>query len=79
MGRQFDIEHWLPPAYAALCTRKSFLTLEEAKRLDVDTIIRISQIREAIRYPAGFNRPEDGILQLVKREFDLDDDPFSSL
>ncbi|KAH7338057.1 hypothetical protein B0J17DRAFT_660599 [Rhizoctonia solani] len=48
-AREFDINEWLVPAHVRLCKREEHLSFEEARKLQVDSVLMISQIREKHR------------------------------
>jgi hypothetical protein len=52
-AREFDIKEWLMPAHVQLCRRDEFLSTEEARKLEVDSVLMISRIRE--QYRSGGN------------------------
>ncbi|CAE6479378.1 unnamed protein product [Rhizoctonia solani] len=45
-AREFDIKEWLAPAHIRLCQREEPLSTEEARKLQVDSTIMISRMRE---------------------------------
>jgi len=49
LARTYSIDHWVVPALSALCERKAPLTLSEARQMDVEDIILVATVREAIR------------------------------
>jgi len=53
LGRRHNILNWLPDAYQAVCERPDALTLEEAKLLGMEDVVKISSLRQDIR-PNGF-------------------------
>ncbi|KZP33840.1 hypothetical protein FIBSPDRAFT_678875, partial [Athelia psychrophila] len=46
LGRKYGVDKWLSDAYEAVCRRDMPLTLEEGRRLGVDDVIRINNIRQ---------------------------------
>ncbi|CAE6450618.1 unnamed protein product [Rhizoctonia solani] len=48
-AREFDIKEWLAPAHIHLCEREEPLNTEEARKLDVDSVLIISRMREKHR------------------------------
>ncbi|CAE6436042.1 unnamed protein product, partial [Rhizoctonia solani] len=50
-AREFDLNEWFAPAYIRLYQREQHLTIEEAKKLEVESILLISHMRE--RYRSG--------------------------
>ncbi|KAH7338067.1 hypothetical protein B0J17DRAFT_562105, partial [Rhizoctonia solani] len=45
-AREFDIKEWLAPAFIRLCQREERLTIEEARKLEVDSVLMVSHMRE---------------------------------
>ncbi|EUC67584.1 BTB domain protein [Rhizoctonia solani AG-3 Rhs1AP] len=52
-AREFGIEEWLVPAYTQLCQREERLSVEEARKLEVDSVLMISHLREQYRSMSG--------------------------
>ncbi|CAE7127700.1 unnamed protein product [Rhizoctonia solani] len=50
-AREFDIQGWLAPAYKNLCQRSEPITIAEARKLGIDSLLLISHIREQFRPP----------------------------
>ncbi|CAE7145560.1 unnamed protein product [Rhizoctonia solani] len=48
-AREFNIKEWLVPAYTRLCQREERLSVEEARKLEVDSVLMISHVREQPR------------------------------
>ncbi|CUA75513.1 Plexin-A2 [Rhizoctonia solani] len=48
-AREFDIQEWLVPAYTRLCQRDEAPSAEEARKLEVDSVLFIMLIRERYR------------------------------
>ncbi|EUC54321.1 BTB domain protein, partial [Rhizoctonia solani AG-3 Rhs1AP] len=48
-AREFDIKEWLAPAFVRLCQREERLNVEEARKLEVDSVLMISHMREQHR------------------------------
>ncbi|CAE6450646.1 unnamed protein product [Rhizoctonia solani] len=48
-AREFNIKEWLAPAYIRLCEREELLTTEEARKLQVDSVLLIWRMREQNR------------------------------
>ncbi|KAL5633905.1 hypothetical protein ACGC1H_005933 [Rhizoctonia solani] len=48
-AREFDIKEWLAPAHIRLCQRDDHLSIEEARKLEVDSVLMISRLREQHR------------------------------
>src|SRR5882762_2998724 len=51
LAHAYDIDEWLLPAYSSLCQRAEPLTTEEGRRIGVDDVVLISQVRECMRGP----------------------------
>ena len=60
---------WLLPKYVQFCTRLEPLRLVEGRLLGLETVIKISMLRENMRYKSNFNRSLDTIVSLVKYVF----------
>ena len=71
LGHQYDVVDWLVPAYTALCERREPLTLEEGRKLGVDLVVMIGQVRDKIRYVSNLNRDHDTIVKFVQHVFKL--------
>ncbi|KAJ3753976.1 hypothetical protein EV360DRAFT_52505 [Lentinula raphanica] len=69
LGHKYDVSEWLLPHYISLCSRDEPLTLQEGRKLGVDTVITINQIRSQIRYRSNLNRHQDAIAELVQSVF----------
>ncbi|CAE6344995.1 unnamed protein product [Rhizoctonia solani] len=52
-AREFDIKEWLAPAHIRLCQRDDYLSIEEARKLQVDSVLMISRMREQHRTPSN--------------------------
>ncbi|KAH7338055.1 hypothetical protein B0J17DRAFT_628618 [Rhizoctonia solani] len=52
-AREFNIKEWLVPAYTRLCQREEHLSVAEARKLEVDSVLMISQVREQNRGQKG--------------------------
>ncbi|KDN37627.1 hypothetical protein RSAG8_10032, partial [Rhizoctonia solani AG-8 WAC10335] len=48
-AREFDIKEWLVPALVRLCKRDAVLSIEEARKLELDSILLIWRMREQHR------------------------------
>ncbi|CAE6439425.1 unnamed protein product [Rhizoctonia solani] len=48
-AREFNIKEWLTPAHIRLCKREEHLSIEEARKLQIDSVLMISQMREKHR------------------------------
>jgi hypothetical protein len=71
LGRRHEITEWLVDAYTAVCERSSALTLEEAKRLGLDDVVKISFLRQEIRTSAF--RLARASVDVVSTTFGLDE------
>lgn len=69
VGKQFDVQGWLGPAYMDLCIREQPLSLQEGQKLGIDDVIEIYRLRSLIRYNGNLNRHPDSIWTLVRQEF----------
>ncbi|KDQ59052.1 hypothetical protein JAAARDRAFT_108596, partial [Jaapia argillacea MUCL 33604] len=49
LGREYDISDWLRDAYIAVCERREPITLEEARRLGLEEVVKISKARHELR------------------------------
>jgi hypothetical protein len=49
LAHAYDVQRWLMPAYSALCERKEPLSKEEGRRIGVDDVVLIHQVRECMR------------------------------
>jgi hypothetical protein len=52
IGRKYNIEHWLRPAYEAICEREEWLSEAEGERLGLRDVLRIGRARQLLRAPA---------------------------
>jgi len=48
LANKYDIKDWLVPAYMELCTRTEELTMEEGKKLGVEAVIGVAQLRSQL-------------------------------
>jgi hypothetical protein len=46
LGRKYGIEHWLGPAYQAICERDEWLSEEEGSRLGLEDVLKIGRARQ---------------------------------
>ncbi|KAF8963593.1 hypothetical protein BDZ97DRAFT_1758440 [Flammula alnicola] len=69
IGKCYDVQQWLVPAYTDLCIREQPLGLNEGQKLGMEDVIEIYRIRSLIRYNSNLNRRPDTIGALVKQEF----------
>ncbi|KAL5633920.1 hypothetical protein ACGC1H_005944 [Rhizoctonia solani] len=56
-AREFDVKEWLAPALTRLCKRDAVLTTEEARKLQVDSVLLIWRMREQHRTWASVTPP----------------------
>ena len=49
IGRRHNVLDWLVNAYGAVCERTDALTLDEAKLLGMEDVVKISSLRQDIR------------------------------
>jgi hypothetical protein len=49
LGRKYGIEHWLGPAYRAICERDEWLSKEEGARLGLEDVLKIGHARQMMR------------------------------
>lgn len=52
-AREFGIEEWLVPAHMNLCQRTEALTMEEATKIGIFSLLMISRLREQFRPANG--------------------------
>ncbi|VDC03768.1 unnamed protein product [Peniophora sp. CBMAI 1063] len=45
-GRAMDVPDWIVPALVALCARSEMLSLDEARQLSLEDVLRITSVRE---------------------------------
>ncbi|KAJ4471528.1 hypothetical protein J3R30DRAFT_1090883 [Lentinula aciculospora] len=69
LAHRYDVSQWLLPEYMELCVRDEPLSLEEGRKLGVNTVVAINQIRHQIRYRSNLNRHNDAIAELVQSVF----------
>jgi len=70
LGRRYEITEWLVDAYTAACERSSALTLEEAGRLGLEDVVKISFLRQEIRTLSS--GPARASVDVVSTTFGLD-------
>jgi hypothetical protein len=59
LGRKYDIEHWLRPAYQAICEREEWLSEQEGERLGLRAVLKIGRVRQLLRAPAVLKKEEE--------------------
>lgn len=69
IGQAYHIPEWLVPAYTELCMRDDPLTLDEGKKLGMEDVITIGQLRQEVRYRSNLNRYHETIKELVRDTF----------
>ncbi|EIW64163.1 uncharacterized protein TRAVEDRAFT_158128 [Trametes versicolor FP-101664 SS1] len=67
LSRQYDVPEWLEDAYYELCIREPSLTLEEGARLGLPEVVRIADLRQAIRVSARVHFPEHYIRGAIRQ------------
>ena len=48
LANTYDIPQWAESAYYAICSRSTPLTLEEAKRVGIETAVLVAEARERL-------------------------------
>jgi len=48
LGKEYGVKEWLVPAYTELCMRFEPLTLDESKKLGLDTVVKIAEMKHEI-------------------------------
>jgi molecular chaperone GrpE (heat shock protein) len=59
LGRKYDVEHWLRPAYQAICEREEWLSEQEGERLGLRDVLKIGRARQLLRAPAVLREEEE--------------------
>jgi hypothetical protein len=59
LGRKYNIEHWLRPAYQAICEREEWLSEQEGERLGLRDVLKIGHARQLLRAPAVLREEEE--------------------
>jgi len=67
-GNKFNIPQWLPEAYADAFVRESHLTVEEGKKLGLETTVKVLKGRDVCNRN-GWDGVGPGVTQLVKEIF----------
>ena len=58
LARTYDIPNWLDEEYYRLCVREEALTLEEGRRLGMEDVILLAELRQRVRAHAwGYTMP----------------------
>ena len=61
-----QVDHWLPIAYSRLCQRKETLTVQEGKRLGLETVCLLYRARQKVR--EGTTSQIDGVTEPFDQE-----------
>ena len=48
LARTYSVGHWVIPALSALCERDAPLSLDEARRMDIEDVVLVATVREDI-------------------------------
>lgn len=57
-GRACGVDEWLIDSFAELCKRDKLLTTEEGKRLGVEDVLVVAQVRESMKSPSSPSPPD---------------------
>ena len=49
LARTYSVDHWVNPAFSALCERRSPLNLDEARQMKIEDVVLVATVREDIR------------------------------
>ncbi|KAI9465234.1 hypothetical protein BJY52DRAFT_672786 [Lactarius psammicola] len=49
LARTYAVDHWIVPALTALCERTTPLSLDEARRMNIEDVVLVASVREDIR------------------------------
>ena len=49
LARTYSVDHWVIPALSALCERGPPLSLDEARKMDIEDVVLVATVREDIR------------------------------
>ncbi|KAF8504682.1 hypothetical protein F5888DRAFT_774193 [Russula emetica] len=49
LARTYSVDQWVIPALSALCEREASLSLDEARRMDIEDVVLVATVREDIR------------------------------
>lgn len=71
LGRKYGMDTFLFRALVELCQRNESLTIEEGRRMGVDDVIRIDQVRQAVR--TSRKKITDASTEAAIKEFFCDD------
>lgn len=48
LGHEFGVTEWLAAGYAELCTRRHPLSVEEGRKLGVEAVVRIAEMKHEL-------------------------------
>ncbi|KDQ59056.1 hypothetical protein JAAARDRAFT_651278 [Jaapia argillacea MUCL 33604] len=66
LGREYDISDWLRDAYILVCERREPITLEEARRLGLEEVVKISKaLHELCASPVEFILSRSEVEEMV--------------
>jgi hypothetical protein len=72
LSRRHGLAEWLPDAYVAMCERDLALTLDEARQIPLEDVVKIAEIRQVIR---GGIKSSESIRPTVLHALNAIDDP----
>ena len=49
LARTYSVDDWVIPALSALCERRAPLSLDEARKMDIEDVVLVATLREDIR------------------------------
>jgi hypothetical protein len=49
LARSYSVNHWVPLALSALCKRAAPLSVEEARKMEIEDLVLVATMREDIR------------------------------
>ncbi|KAF8504687.1 hypothetical protein F5888DRAFT_1573364, partial [Russula emetica] len=49
LARTYSVDHWVNPALSALCERRTPLSLDEARQMNIEDVVLVATVREDIR------------------------------
>jgi hypothetical protein len=53
LGKRYGVKQWVVEAYGELCTREKPLALEEGRKLGIDLVIKINELRHELFFGAS--------------------------
>ena len=74
LGNRYSIPQWLPRAYVDVFTRESHLTIEEGKKLGLETTVKVLKGRDACKRN-DWNDGDSGVTRLVREIFPSPESP----